>query len=190
MGVDAGAAAEEDAAALAAVGAAEAEAAEAAEAALFADFFAALAAAALFADFFAALAAAALAVVEAVAAVAVAVAGFTGVTPGIPITLALLELTVDALQSTSYALSPDFFTVHVTIYSIVGKTSRRSAYQTAHTLRHKHRQSAHYDAIPKRRGAPRAHPCRYLRRTDKVRILGQFGQEGKIKRWDHLRHII
>ncbi len=63
-----------------------------------------------------------------------------------------------APHTTSY-VAPEFVfpfavTEHVDIYSIVGKTSRRSAYQTAHTLRHKHRQSAHYDAIPKRRGAP------------------------------------
>jgi hypothetical protein len=73
-----------------------------------------------------------------VAALAVA-AEFTGVTPGIPNTLALFERLVVASQFTSYAPSPVFFTAHLVIYSIVGKTSRRSAYQTAHTLRHKHR---------------------------------------------------
>ena len=74
----------------------------------------------------------------ALATAALAAAGI-GDTPGIPVTLVLLELFAVASQFTSYAPSPDFFTAHLTIYSIVGKTSRRSAYQTAHTLRDKHR---------------------------------------------------
>jgi hypothetical protein len=61
--------------------------------------------------------------------------GATGVC--IPVTLELFEL-IDSSHVTSYApFSP--FTAHLTIYSIVGKTSRRSAYQTTHSLRHKHR---------------------------------------------------